>query len=53
MIDDNGTRVKLETGATRENKTYKGRYDLLPREGIHRTALRFEQGALKYADRDW
>ena len=45
--------LKLESGAHREVKDGKGRYDLLPPKAIHRVALRLEFGAKKYGDRDW
>jgi hypothetical protein len=44
---------KIKTGASRENKDGKGRYDLLPPRAMHRLAQRFEFGAKKYSDRDW
>jgi hypothetical protein len=36
-----------------EDKTGKGRFDLLPPRAITRLAVRFEEGAKKYSDRDW
>lgn len=43
----------LPTGAHRESKKNKGRYDLLSPIALHRLALRYEFGANKYSDRDW
>ncbi len=43
----------LETGAHRENKEGKGRYDLLSPNAIKRIAKRLEYGAKKYGDKDW
>lgn len=53
MIQDSGTRVKLDTGATREDKTGKGRMDLLPYEGLRIAAVRMEEGIPKYGLEDW
>lgn len=50
---DSGERTTFESGAQRDCQSGKGRYDLLPREAIHRLAQLFERGAEKYADRNW
>ena len=50
---DSGKRRKFKTGAQRDISGGKGRYDLIPREAIHRLAQLFERGAVKYADRNW
>ena len=50
---DSGKRRKFKTGAQRDISGGKGRYDLIPREAIHRLAQLFERGAIKYADRNW
>jgi hypothetical protein len=42
-----------ELRAAIEDKTGKGRFDLLPPRAITRLAKRFEMGANKYSDRDW
>lgn len=41
------------TGAHRDTRTGKGRYDLLPPEALHAWARRLEDGASKYGDRNW
>lgn len=41
------------TGAHREEKDGKGRFDLLSPRAIKRVALRLEYGARKYGDKDW
>lgn len=41
------------TGAKRDARAGKGRYDLLPPRGIHAVAHRFESGAAAYGDRNW
>jgi hypothetical protein len=52
-LADNGTRVQSVTGATREDATEKGRFDLLPYEPLRRLAVHYERGAKKYGDRNW
>lgn len=51
-ILDSGDRTEFETGAVRDMHTGKGRYDLLPWHGISRVALRSEEGAIKYGERN-
>lgn len=53
VTKDSGARTEFDTGAQRDISSGKGRYDLLPREAIHRLAQLFERGAIKYADRNW
>lgn len=43
----------FDTGSVRGDRTGKGRYDLLPREAIHRVAQLYERGATAYGDRNW
>lgn len=45
--------VKFSTGSIRQNKTGKGRYDLIPLEGIRALALHYERGAAAHGDRNW
>lgn len=52
-VKDSGTRRDFSTGANRDCGTGKGRYDLLPCYAIHRLARHFENGALKYEERNW
>lgn len=42
-----------ETGAQRDSREGKGRYDLLPPAAIRRLAGVYERGAKKYAERNW
>lgn len=46
-------KVKFDTGATRETKKGKGRFDLLPFHGITRVAHVMEKGATHHGDRNW
>ncbi|MCI0352278.1 MAG: DUF5664 domain-containing protein [Acidobacteriales bacterium] len=52
-IKDSGTRATFATGAVRDGETGKGRFDLLPCHALQRLAQHFENGARKYADRNW
>ena len=53
MIQDSGTRREFESGAVRDMAEGKGRCDLLPMCALLRLARHYEQGAKKYADRNW
>ncbi|MGA7120383.1 MAG: dATP/dGTP diphosphohydrolase domain-containing protein [Polyangiaceae bacterium] len=54
QVADEGRENKVEaTGAAREQKTGKGRYDLVSPEAERRVALHYEAGALRYGDRNW
>jgi transcriptional regulator with XRE-family HTH domain len=52
-INDGGTRVSFDSGAIREGRVGKGRYDLLTPVGLRRLAEWYELGAKKYDDRNW
>jgi hypothetical protein len=52
LIEDSGERTKFPSGAERDMSEGKGRYDLLPWESIHELALRMEEGAKKYGERN-
>jgi len=52
-VKDSGERKEYETGSVRDRRKGKGRYDLLPPKGIKRLAVHFENGAIKYKDRNW
>lgn len=41
------------SGAVRDVATGKGRYDLIYPPALTRTALRLEEGAVHYGDRNW
>src|SRR5262245_46945767 len=53
QIKDSGTRRSFSTGAVRDGEVGKGRFDLLPYEGLMVAARQFEAGAKKYAARNW
>ena len=52
-LKDNGTRCKSETGALREVKTGKGRFNLISPLALRRLAAVYEKGGAKYSDRNW
>lgn len=47
------TRESFQTGAVRNDATGKGRFDLLPLEGIQEWAIAMEEGTKSYPDRNW
>jgi Domain of unknown function (DUF5664) len=53
-VKDHGTgNEKYTTGAVREATVGRGRFDLVPAYPIKRLAQHYENGARKYADRNW
>jgi hypothetical protein len=50
---DSGTRAEFETGAVRDAQEGKGRMDLIPTRALFALAQVFEEGARKYASRNW
>ena len=50
---DSGTRAEFETGAVRDAQEGKGRMDLIPTRALLALAQVFEEGARKYASRNW
>jgi hypothetical protein len=44
---------KFSTGAVRDSRRAKGRYDLLPWSVLQLLAERFEEGAVRYGERNW
>lgn len=53
ITKDSGKREKHHTGAVRDTRKGKGRYDLITVIGLKRLAGVYERGAEKYADRNW
>jgi len=51
--DDETPMETFETGSIRQSKVGKGRYDLIPLEGMRALAMRYEQGAEAHGDRNW
>lgn len=52
-IKDSGNRRTFGTGAVRDMAEGKGRCDLLPACAILRLAKHYENGAIKYKERNW
>lgn len=52
-ILDSGDRTQFGTGAVRDMHEGKGRFDLLPMCVIKRLAKHYENGCLKYGERNW
>lgn len=46
-------REHFSSGSVRDSQIGKGRYDLLPPRAIREVAIRFEEGAKNYGDRNW
>lgn len=46
-------KVQFASGATRDNATNKGRFDLLPWRALRRVAIVYEKGGVLHGDRNW
>jgi hypothetical protein len=53
MLKDSGNRREFSSGAVRDMPNGKGRCDLLPACALLRLSKHYEEGAKKYADRNW
>lgn len=52
-IKDSGKKETFSTGAQRDTREGKGRYDLISPIALRRLALWMEKGATKYGARNW
>ena len=52
-LRDSGQRQEFDTGSVRDIREGKGRFDLIPPYSLKRLAQHFENGAVKYGDRNW
>jgi len=52
-LRDSGKRRDFKSGAVRDVREGKGRYDLITPFALRRLALIMEKGAKKYDDRNW
>lgn len=52
-VKDSGQRQSFNTGAVRDTRIGKGRFDLLPPKALRRLARHYENGAIKYGDSNW
>ncbi len=48
-----GVKDKYPSGATRDRRAGKGRFDLLSAHALHRLAGVYERGALNHGDSNW
>jgi hypothetical protein len=53
VTKDSGEREKFNSGAVRDVRSGKGRYDLISFLALDRIAGVYERGAQKYSDRNW
>ena len=53
ITKDSGQREQFSTGAVRDIRAGKGRFDLITPIGERRLAAVYERGAIKYAPRNW
>ena len=52
-VKDSGERREFSTGAVRDMRVGKGRFDLIPPFSLKRLARHYENGAIKYGDWNW
>ena len=53
IVKDSGKRQNFKSGSVRDSRDKKGRYDLLMPHAIYLVARQLEEGAFKYAERNW
>ena len=52
-VEDSGKRQEFPTGSVRDTREHKGRFDLIAPYALTRLAQHYENGAVKYGDRNW
>ena len=52
-VKDSGKREDFNTGSKRDTRQGKGRFDLISPIAEERLAKHYENGAVKYGDRNW
>ena len=52
-VNDSGKREEFTTGSKRDTRIGKGRFDLISPIALKRLAKHYENGAVKYGDRNW
>ncbi len=52
-VKDSGERREFSTGSVRDVRKGKGRFDLIPPCALLLLAQHYENGAVKYGDRNW
>jgi hypothetical protein len=53
VTKDSGQRESFDSGMVRDQRTGKGRYDLISPLALRRLAQLYERGAVKYEARNW
>ena len=53
VIKGSGVKAQYDTGAVRDVRVSKGRYDLISPLALKRIAVHLEKGAIKYSARNW
>ena len=53
VVKDSGIHQQYDTGAKRDRRDGKGRYDLISPLALKRIAVHLEKGAIKYSPRNW
>lgn len=53
VVKDSGQRQSFDTGSVRDIRIGKGRFDLISPIALRRLAIHYENGALKYGERNW
>ena len=52
-VKDSGKRQNFKTGSVRDTRKGKGRFDLISPIALKRLAQHYENGSVKYGDRNW
>ena len=52
-VQDSGKREEFPTGSVRDTRVGKGRFDLISPIALKRLAQHYENGAVKYGERNW
>lgn len=53
IVADSGDRTSYNTGAVRDKRSDKPRYDLIPPHALLRVATLYAKGADKYGESNW
>ena len=53
IVSDSGERTTYTTGAVRDYRADKPRYDLIPPHAMLRVAMQYARGAQKYGESNW
>lgn len=53
VVNDSGDRTQYTSGAVRDRRDDKPRYDLIPPDAMFRVAMQYTRGAVKYGESNW